>query len=198
MTRKDLFIELAKPNSKGVLRWVKVPEFVKRYESLKFGNGRDWCRKESSIAKEYIVEVDSSISKGNSTDRIRLNGFNLDKNLSQRIRQDIKKCITKQRCAVLGTSTPEIDHKDGRKKSRRVMALKTQVISDFQPLSKAANDAKRQFCKECKRTGNRYDAKRLGFNISFTYGSKKFNNKTGCRGCYWHDPRDFHSKLIKK
>lgn len=48
------------------------------------------------------------------------------------------------------------------------MNTATQTLEDFQPLSKPANDAKRQFCKECKRTGIRYDAKQLGYTVSFT------------------------------
>jgi len=43
------------------------------------------------------------------------------------------------------------------------MDVKTQTLEDFQPLSKAANDAKRQFCKECRRTRKRFDAKLLEY-----------------------------------
>lgn len=43
------------------------------------------------------------------------------------------------------------------------MKNEAQRLSDFQALSKAANDAKRQFCKECMRTGIRYDAKHLDY-----------------------------------
>jgi hypothetical protein len=41
------------------------------------------------------------------------------------------------------------------------MNSSTQKLEDFQPLSKAANDAKRQHCKICMRTGERFDAKKL-------------------------------------
>ncbi len=50
------------------------------------------------------------------------------------------------------------------------MRNENQRLEDFQPLSKAANDAKRQFCKECKRTGIRYDAKLLGYPMSYYSG----------------------------
>jgi len=46
------------------------------------------------------------------------------------------------------------------------MNTKTQLLSDFQPLSRAANDAKKQFCKECKKSGMRYDATKIGYPVS--------------------------------
>lgn len=193
-TKNSLFLELAQPDENGVSRWVNVSEFVGRYESLKFGNGADWARSDGNLAKIYVLERDNSQTTGNSVDRIRLNGIKKDESSNQ-IRADIKKEIQKRRCVVLGTSNPETDHKDGRKDNPRVMNLKTQVLDDFQPLSKAANTAKRQFCKECKATDNRYDAKRLGYPISFTKGDIKYAKPLGCIGCFWYDPLDFRSYL---
>ncbi|HIZ88356.1 MAG TPA: hypothetical protein H9804_00275 [Candidatus Mucispirillum faecigallinarum] len=99
MTKKDLFLELAKPDSNGISRWVNVNEFVGKYKALQLGNGGSWCRKESSIAKQYIVEFTKTLTSGNGIDAIRLNGFN-NNNYSQHIRADIKKSIkkTKMRC----------------------------------------------------------------------------------------------------
>ncbi len=94
MTKTELFLELAKPNKKGVSRWVGVTEFVGEYKDLQLGNGGSWCRKSSSLAKHYVIESDKSLTKGNSIDRIRLNGFNIEKSFNQTIRQDIK-TITK-------------------------------------------------------------------------------------------------------
>lgn len=76
MTKTELFIQLAKPDTNGVSRWVSVSEFVGEYACLTFGNGASWARKESTLAKKYIIEFDKSISSGNGIDRIRLNGFN--------------------------------------------------------------------------------------------------------------------------
>lgn len=195
ITKNSLFIELAKPDNKGFSRWVSVSEFVGKYESLKFGNGADWARSDGNLARTYVLERDNSQTVGNRVDRIRLNGFRKDKAGSQQIRADIIKEIKKRRCVVLGTSNPETDHKDGRKDNLRVMNTKTQVLEDFQPLSKAANTAKRQFCKECKATGNRYDAKQLGYPISFTEGSIKYEKPLGCIGCFWYDPIEFRKHL---
>ena len=62
MTKKDLFIELAKPNENGESRWVSSSEFVGKYKVLQLGNGGSWCRASSSLAKEYQIEFDKSIT----------------------------------------------------------------------------------------------------------------------------------------
>ena len=197
-TKTELFLQLAKPDSNGVSRWVNTTEFVGEYAELKFGNGTSWARKESVLAKKYIIELDKSITPGNRTDRIRLNGFNKG-DFSQHIRADIKRTIRAQRCVVLGTSNPEVDHKNGMKNEARVMRNEDQKLSDFQPLSKAANDAKRQFCKECRRTGIRYDAKKLGYPMSYYAGGPKHNMaEDACVGCYWYDPIEFKKHLKQK
>lgn len=198
MTKTELFIKLAQPNENGISRWVDIDEFVGEYASLTFGNGASWARKESTLAKRYIIEFDKSIMPGNGIDRIRLNGFN-DGDYSQHIRADIKRAIKARRCVVLGTSNPEVDHKNGMKNEDRVMRNEDQRLEDFQPLGKAANDAKRQFCKECRRTGIRYDAKRLGYPISYYQGNAKHNcEEDACVGCYWYDPLEFKRHLQEK
>jgi hypothetical protein len=194
VTKNSLFLELAEPDENGVSRWVSVTEFVDKYADLKFGNGADWARSDGNLAKKYHLERDNSLTKGNSVDRIRLNGFKNDDSTNQ-VRTDIKREIKGKRCVILGTSNPEADHKDGRKDNLRVMNLKTQVLDDFQPLSKAANDAKRQICKECKATDIRFDAKKLGYPISVTKGSLEYKESVGCVGCFWHDPLEFRSYL---
>jgi len=202
-TKKELFIELANPDKNGKSRWVEVSEFVGKYKELKFGNGGSWCRKNSSLAKEYIVEIDKTITKGNSIDRIRLNGFNNSKPLNQNIRKDIKEYYKNQNCVVLGVkgfsenTKIEIDHKDGRKNDERVMNIKTQKLEDFQPLSKAANDVKRQICKRCKETNKRWNAKNLKGNpFSFYYGDENYDEKIGCVGCYWYDPVEYRKNVV--
>lgn len=198
MTKTDLFIQIAQPNKNGVSRWVHVDEFVGEYASLTFGNGASWARKESTLAKKYVIEFDKSLTPGNGIDRIRLNGFNSGK-YSQHIREDIKKAIRSRRCVVLGTSNPEVDHKNGMKNEDRVMCNQDQLLEDFQPLSKAANDAKRQFCKECRSTGIRYDAMQLGYPMSYYKGKANHNyEEDACIGCYWYDPIEFKKHLREK
>ncbi|MDE7163595.1 MAG: restriction endonuclease [Clostridia bacterium] len=198
MTKTEIFIELANPDKNGVSRWVSVTEFVGKYACLTFGNGASWARKESTLAKKYVVEFDKNISSGNGIDRIRLNGLKND-DYSQYIRADIKKAIKARRCVVLGTSNPEVDHKNGMKNEGRVMRNENQRVEDFQPLSKAANDAKRQFCKECRQNGIRYDAKLLGYPISYYSGvAEHHNEENACIGCYWYDPLEFKKHLTEK
>ena len=198
MTKTELFIKLAQPDENGVSRWVDISEFVGEYACLTFGNGASWARKESMLARKYVIEFDKSITPGNGIDRIRLNGLN-NGDYSQHIRADIKRTIRAQRCVVLGTSNPEVDHKNGMKNEDRVMRNEDQRLEDFQPLSKAANDAKRQYCKECRRTGIRYDAKKLGYPMSYYKGGATHNNEeNACEGCYWYDPIEFKKHLQEK
>jgi|TARA_Y100000310_G_C20467220_1_gene708228 hypothetical protein len=201
MTKSEKFLDLAKPNSEGKTSWIDVTEFVGEYEDLAFGNGASWARKESKLAKEFIIEFDKTKKTGNRIDRIRLNGFNIQDIGNQNIKHSIIKHYKSQRCVLLFTSGKsgkpiEIDHKNGRKNDPRVMNIKTQKLNDFQPLSKAANDAKRQICKDCKRNNIRFDAKKIGYPISYYYGADKHNGSpNGCIGCFWYDPIDFRKHL---
>ena len=143
MTKKELFLKLATPNTQGVSRWVSVSEFVDIYKKLQLGNGGSWCRANSSLAKAYIIEFDKSITNGNSIDRIRLFGFSNKKILNQNIRKDIKDFYKTQKCVMLGVNGHsentkiEIDHKDGRKEDHRLSNLEEQKLIDFQPLSES-------------------------------------------------------------
>jgi len=197
-SKSDLFVELAQPNADGVSRWVSVDEFVDKYSELALGNGLSWGRKESPLAASYNIETKK---EGNKITKIRLNGYGGSSDVvgKQTIRSDIKEHYRKQRCVILGTSNPEVDHKNGWKNDSEVMNTKTQKMDDFQPLSKAANDAKRQFCKECRSTKIRFDAKRLGYPMSYCKGGKYHDGtKNGCEGCFWYDPVEFRRHLIMK
>lgn len=84
-------------------------------------------------------------------------------------------------------------------KTEKAEKNEEQRLSDFQPLSKAANDAKRQFCIECKNTGIRYDAKQLGYPMSYYEGEARHNGEeNACIGCYWYDPIEFRKHLTQK
>ena len=205
MTKTELFLELAKPNIDGISRWVKTTEFIGKYKELQLGNGGSWCRASSSLAKKYIVEFDKSLTPGNSIDAVRLNGFNTNKTFSQNIRSDIKDFYKNQNCVMLGiqgnseNTKIEIDHKDGRKGDWRVSDVRTQKLEDFQPLCKAANDAKRQICKKCKETDKRWNAKNLKGNpYPFYEGDENYTEDLGCVGCYQYDPVEYRKSSIKR
>ena len=154
-----------------------------------------------SDLESYLEKTSTVLSSGSKVILYKLQGF---QNIifTRPIRQDIRKELSKKPCPILGSSNCiEIDHKNGRYNDHKVLKAETQTIDDFQPLSKHANDAKRQHCKDCKKTGVRFDAKKLHFPISYTQGCAEFgdsDNPNGCLGCYWYDIEDFHQFLIKK
>ena len=137
MSKIELFLKLAEPDDNGVSRWVKSSEFVGDYKDLALGNGGSWCRTTSTLAKRYIVEFDKSLTRGNSIDAIRLNGFNQAQTFNQAIRKDIKEFYKDKKCVMLGVNGNsentkiEIDHKDGRKDDWRVSNQSTQKLEDF-------------------------------------------------------------------
>lgn len=205
LTKTELFIKLAKPDENGFSKWVNVSEFVGEYKDLQLGNGGSWCRKSSSLAKKYSVEFDKSQTKGNTIDCIRLNGFNKEISFNQHIRSDIKNFYKNKKCVMLGirgnskNTKIEIDHKDGRKNDWRVSDVKTQKFEDFQPLCKAANDAKRQICKKCKEQNLRWSAKNiLGNPYDFYEGDEKYDENLGCVGCYQFNPVEYRKTCVKK
>ncbi len=204
MTKIELFLKLAKPNENGVSRWVSVDEFVGEFKELKLGNGGSWCRKSSALAKKYVVEFDKTQSTGNSIDAIRLNGFNENETFNQAISSEIKKYYKDKPCVMLGiigtseNTKIEIDHKEGTKNSQRVSNISTQKLEDFQPLTKAANDAKRQICKRCQETDKRFDATCIkGFPMPYYRGNSSLK-ESGCIGCYQYDPVAYREELLRK
>ena len=188
-TLADLFLELAKPDHQGFSRRVPVTEFVGKYERLRMGNGGSWCRDDGALARRYNID---RCKKGGRIVSVRLYGYNKNP-IIKTIRQDIKEHHREERCVVLATGNTEVDHKDGRRDDPKLNDTATQQIEDFQPLSKAANYAKRQHCKECRETGNRFDAKRLGYTVSQIKGNGLYRGS--CVGCYWYDPKAFNAAL---
>lgn len=81
----------------------------------------------------------------------------------------------------------------------RVSDSRTQDINDFQPLCKAANDIKRQICKECRKTDKRWDAQNIvGNPYPFYEGDENYNEELGCRGCYQYDPVEYRIRSAIK
>lgn len=205
MTKTELFIKLAAPDENGKSREVLVSEFVGEYANLQLGNGGSWCRKSSTLAKKYHIRIITNITKGNSIDAIQLTGFKTEESFNQTIRKDIREYYKNQRCVMLGVvgfsenTKIEIDHKDGRKEDWRVSNPATQRLDDFQPLCKAANDVKRQICKECKKTGHRWDARNIKGNpYSFYAGSEIYTEDSGCVGCYQYDPVAYRQHCVAR
>lgn len=202
-TQIELFLELAKPDEEtGVSRWVYKTEFVGKYADLMFQNGWSWGRGDGALAKMFILE---KFPEHGRIEKVRTNGLNLSESFNQSIREDIKNFYKDKNCVMLGirgesvNTKIEIDHKDGRKNDIRVSNKETQKIEDFQPLCKAANDAKRQICKNCKKTDKRWDAKNLKGNpYSFYEGDENYTEELGCVGCYQYDPVEYRKQSVKR
>lgn len=191
-SKKDLFLELARPDEMGFCKKIGVDQFVGAYECLRLGNGGSWCRDDGPLAKIYNVE---RIKEGRAIVAISLHGFKkvpIEKPIPSRIRKQ----IIGKKCVVLATSKVEVDHKDGRRDNPRLSNPDKVREDDFQPLSKAANNAKRQHCKECRKTGNRFDAKRLGYRVGQVRGHGVYRGS--CGGCYWHNPFFFNQEVSRE
>lgn len=148
-------------------------------------NGCQWARSDTSyLGKKYQILRKKQNGK---VSEVQLIGPNNSNKKFRGVRQDIRRAISSQRCAVLDTGNNiEVDHKNGKYDDRRNASPETQNIDDFQPLSKAVNDAKRQHCRECVENGKRYDARRLGYSEGWVVGDA---NTADCKGCYWYDPK---------
>lgn len=173
----------------GFSREIPISELKNIHHSFESTNGCQWARSDNSyLGQRYKIQRPKS---GGRVVAVKLDGLNIDSIKRNRsIRADIRKNIMKQNCRVLDiNSNIEVDHKDGHYSVLSNLDLDTQKESDFQPLSKAANDAKRHHCSVCIKTGKRYDAKKLGYKESFIVGDERTST---CAGCYWYDPKKFN------
>ncbi len=188
-----LFLELAKLDEEGFSRVVPVTEFASgtRYSVLALGNGGSWCRVDGPLGKRFNIDRKK---EGGIIVSVSLQGRN-KKPIGRSIPVSIKKEIDLRRCVVLDISKTECDHKDGRLDDPRLNDPKKVDLNDFQPLSKGANNAKRQHCKTCRETGMRFDATKLGYSVKQYKGTKDYQGS--CIGCYWYDPIAFNRETSK-
>ena len=190
-SKVELFLDLAKPDEYGHSDPIPITKFVGKYAKLEMGNGGSWCRDDGTLGNAYNVERHKLKNK---IVAIQLHGFKknpIKKPIPNRIREQ----LTDKKCAILATGQIEIDHKDGRRDDARLSDSSKVTIDDFQPLSKSANNAKRQHCKVCRDTNKRFDAKQLGYKIGQVISNGTYRGD--CTGCYWHDPILFN-KLASK
>ncbi|WP_341285370.1 hypothetical protein [Priestia megaterium] len=148
-------------------------------------NGRDI----RFIKRKYELEI---ITEGTREIKFRVVGTKAML-LSRPISKKIKDYFKNKRCVLTGTrSNIEVDHKNGRYNDKRVLNTKTQTVNDFQPLTKVANNIKREHCRKCVATNKRFDAKELGYLVSTLDGNLVHNNKpNGCEGCFFYDVTGF-------
>jgi hypothetical protein len=195
MGKAELVIELFRPDKNGKSRWVSKTECIGKYEVLKPIHGNTWYR--SKKLSHLIFEKD----RVDGIDRWRFNGLLQTESFNRGVRKDIWDSVRQQKCVFSNSKGTkgnyiEVDHKNGRYNEKSVSELETQKIEDFQPLLRQFNLQKRSDCNKCEKTNKRFDAKEMGYSVSFTEGSEKYEGT--CRGCFWYDCLDFKNKLTVK
>ena len=163
-------------------RAITVEELEKVHPNFRSTNGCQWARSDASyLGKVYSVKLDGT--NRNSVSKCRS------------IRQDIRKEMSKRKCALLDVGVNiEVDHKNGKYDELSNTDVKTQKLQDFQPLCKPANDAKRQHCTVCKRRGKRFDARTMGYQVGWICGDE---DTKVCTGCFWYDIEKFNHEVSK-
>lgn len=133
------------------------------------------------------------------TETIRTRGI-LPEKLKQRIRN-----YYESRDEITGSSitgrTPEVDHRIPQvrwveKEHDWPADLPDEEIGkNFMVLSRENNLLKSRSCERCVGTGKRQPL--LGINFFFK-GHENYEEKTGCEGCGWHNPKKWKEELNKK
>lgn len=192
-TACDIFIEnYVDENGKSPI--IYVDDLVAKFgEAFLSNNGCQWARKGSKLDKFYILKRYNAKEMGitsiawNRIVAVQVFGFR-ETIENHKIPALVYKELKDSPCTVLGviTTDMEIDHKNGKYNEEK---YKTE---DFQRLSKAVNDAKREHCKKCNTTGCRFKASTLGYTKDFVEGDE---HSSFCKGCYWYDPYEFNKKI---
>ena len=194
MTKAQMFLQVAQPDSDGKTELWLFSELEKMFPGVQFqtSNGGDWNRSDGQL-KDFVIHREKL---KNRTIGIRLDGFK-DKSKDRQIRADILKYIRSQNCRVLdvGGENIECDHKDGRYDSETYSNVSNQDTNDFQPLHRNVNLSKRTHCNNCVNSNKRYDARKLGYVIGWYNGDESY--KGSCVGCYWYDPYIFNREISK-
>jgi hypothetical protein len=185
LTPCDIFIQNY-IREDGTSDLIMIDELVRLYgDRFKSNNGCQWARKGSKLDNYYQLKRFNAKElgiKGVAWNRIvAIQTFGHRENREyHNIPTGVYTELKNKPCAVLGviTTDMEIDHKNGKYDTLG------ETISDFQPLTKAVNDAKREHCKRCNATGCRFKASVLGYAKDFTQGDE---HSPTCKGCYWND-----------
>lgn len=185
---KDIFLDFAKPDSDGFTEDISLEDLIKIDPRFATGNGGSWCRSDGFLKDYNIVR---KLEK-NRIVSVKLEGKN-NVMKDRRIKEEIRRKIVAKPCAILGVNAGvQCDHRNGKYNDKTVANVETQDLKDFQPLSRAANTAKRTHCKKCKLDGSRFDARVLGYNVGWTKGDEK---TATCVGCYWNGPIEFNAEI---
>jgi hypothetical protein len=198
---------IGKINKKGVSQFISIDvrDLKKKgckpreIDLFKSNNGVPYLRRDAPLSKKYIIQ--RKYHKGNgSLIGFKLTGFNNTLYFSRAIPQQVRKDTLEKyghRCIWCGsTDRLEVDHKNGRYNDI------SNNVNDFQILCKSCNDKKRERCKKCVLTGQRFNVQssisNVLFKSPFTCGVGKYNEKIGCKGCFLYDIEDFYENHDKK
>jgi hypothetical protein len=199
-TAADIFIENYIDPETGVSEIIFIDDLVAAHgDMFMSNNGCQWARKGSKLTNKYIFQRFNAKEMGvteiyrwNKIVAVQALGFQDDRNKeNHQIPQEVRSELKDKKCVVLyvQTSDMEIDHKNGKYNSTEY------EINDFQRMTKAVNDAKREHCKKCNTSGCRFKASVLGYSVDFIEGDE---TSPTCQGCYWYDPVEFKKHLQEK
>ncbi len=193
--KKELFLAFCPPDEEGRTRRVALSELNAIYPGGFIpGNGCEWARNGSCLGNKFRIKRydrdGNQINNGNAVYSIELVGFN-DSQFKQRIPAEVRAFYRGCGCvACPACSDIQIDHKVGLK-------LKTaKRIEDYQPLCRRCNDAKREWCKRCKRTGLRPDPREIlshtwwrNCPVGWIKGNRTLDRSlpNPCEGCFCYD-----------
>ncbi len=191
----DYLESIMQIDNNGGSDWYNVLELNKKAINKGFqpirGNGSPVFQKDRGFGKKY--EIEKSRENSGALHKIRTRGFSsyFNRNRGVNIPKEIRAKLVNQACVHCGSNhVIEIDHCNGRKDPD----IKIEE-SEFQPLCKHCNALKRERCKKCESTGRRFDAKDLGYSVSYLSSKHYAGAREGCRGCYMYRPIEFKKAL---
>jgi hypothetical protein len=195
-------------------------EIRNKYSSLYWGGngvGDRWCKKIFNYTVIYKNKEPKLYSENDNIPTKLLEDFLNNNNGSgiigifvhskrintqnRSIDKKIHKKIINLSCIICGTNDTICDHKNDLYNDERVLNIKTQLISDFQPLCNHCNLQKRQVSKDENKNKKIYSAKNIQrykiYSFDFPWEKKIFDkNDINCKNeTYWFDPIEFDKKI---
>ena len=189
----------------------KKYKFFRFAPLLNFSNQHSCCWEMTDEDEARVKVIHSSLTfpkkddpmyKGAGTTVYYIQFFGTvkdDEVIDKGIHSAIRKEICKGRCAHCGTTKDiQCDHKNDLKNDLLVVTdLNNQTLADFQPLCRRCNIMKARAKAVMLKTGKRYSALELGYNIGFTSGDETLDQADPhwYIGTYWGDCAAFKKKL---
>jgi len=154
------------------------------------------------IDKYKKERIAKGLPQGNGVIGFIIVGENNNESKNRPIKSYIKKYYKKKACIICGASKTVCDHKNDLYNDFRVLDIKTQHISDFQPICNNCNLRKRAVSLKTVKEKKRQPpppAILQCFGISFTKGNEDYDPKDpdAMVGTYWYDPIAFLEECKK-